>query len=57
MGAAVPPRPSRRDQGVKSMLGEVSWSYWEQMGRDGGRNRDVGEEEGQPWVGEWWDYV
>lgn len=39
------------------MLGEVSWSYWEQMRKDGGRNRDVGEEEGQPWVGEWWDSV
>lgn len=30
------------------MLGDVSWNYWEQMGRKGGRGRDVGEEEGQP---------
>lgn len=30
------------------MLGETSWNYWEQMGRSGGRGREVGEEEGQP---------
>lgn len=30
------PRSSRRDQEVKGMLGDVSWHYWEQMGRDGG---------------------
>ena len=27
------------------MLGDVSWSYWEQMETDGGRGRDVKEEE------------
>ena len=30
----------------KGMLGDGSWSYWEQMGRDGGG--DVGEAGGQP---------
>lgn len=44
----MPPQSSRRDQEVKGTLGDVSWSYWEQMGRDGGRGRDVREEERQP---------
>lgn len=36
------------------MLGDVSWSYWEQMGRGGGRGREVKEEEGRPRHGGWW---
>lgn len=56
MGGVVPPQSSRRDQEVKSMLGDISRTYWEQMGRDGGRGRDVKEEEGQPRCEGWWDY-
>lgn len=57
MGDVVPSQSSRRDQELKGMLGDVSPTYWEQMGRDGGRGRDVKGEEGQPRREGWWDYL
>lgn len=40
----------------KGMLGDGSWSYWEQMGRDGGVGT-WGRQGVSLGVGEWWDYV